>query len=221
MLIYEVTNRKNGKVYIGKWRGESAQRRWAQHVSEAKRGGDRYLCRAIRKYDSDVFAVEVIYRAKTDDELSKMETFFIILHQSHRPENGYNMTLGGDGTVGWKHSEETKQAMSDSRQGYEVSKETGRAISKAKKDKPLSFEHRQALSAAKKGKRLSEEHKQAIAASKPESTEETRQVYRNAWNGHTPEFKAWLVRKGAATRWGHVFVEPKPNVYSEVTPCKL
>jgi len=25
-----------------------------------------------------------------------METFFIILHQSHKPENGYNMSLGGD-----------------------------------------------------------------------------------------------------------------------------
>jgi hypothetical protein len=100
MLVYKITNRKNGKVYIGKWRKKSVTERWGRHVWGAKHGSEAFLHRAIRKYGSDAFAVEVVYRAKTDDELSKMETFFIILHQSHKPENGYNMTLGGEGTVG-------------------------------------------------------------------------------------------------------------------------
>jgi hypothetical protein len=63
---------------------------------------------------------EVIYRAKTADELSKMETFFIVLHQSHKVENGYNMTLGGEGTVGRIISERTRQLWSEQRKGRPV-----------------------------------------------------------------------------------------------------
>jgi len=120
MLIYKLTNRVNGGVYIGKYIGNEADARFQQHVREARRGGDRYLCRAIRKYGSDSFKVEVIYRAKTADELSKMETFFIILHQSHKSENGYNMTLGGEGTVGRVVSERTRQLWSNQRKGRPV-----------------------------------------------------------------------------------------------------
>lgn len=62
----------------------------------------------------------MIYRAKTADELSKMETFFIVLHQSHKVENGYNMTLGGEGTVGRIISERTRQLWSEQRKGRPV-----------------------------------------------------------------------------------------------------
>jgi group I intron endonuclease len=99
MLIYKITNRKNGKIYIGKWQGRSARDRWKQHIRAAKNGSTLYLSNAIRKYGADAFTVEVIRRAKTPEELSAMETFFIVLHQSHVPANGYNMTLGGDGAA--------------------------------------------------------------------------------------------------------------------------
>lgn len=65
---------------------------------------------------------------------------------------------------------------------------------------------------------LSEKHRRAIAASSTKSTEEAKQAMRAAWNSHTPEFKAWLVRKGAATRWGNPFSEPKPAPL-ETTIC--
>lgn len=39
--------------------------------------------------------IEILYAAKTVAELNAMETFFILLHQSHLPENGYNRNLGG------------------------------------------------------------------------------------------------------------------------------
>ncbi len=70
------------------------------HVRDAEKGEGFYLHRAIRKYGPEVFTVEVIYRAKTLAELFKMETFFIVLHQSHATKNGYNLTLGGEGVPG-------------------------------------------------------------------------------------------------------------------------
>jgi len=50
-----------------------------------------------------------------------METFFIILHQSHKPENGYNMTMGGEGSYGWTPSKETKALWSKQRRGRPAS----------------------------------------------------------------------------------------------------
>jgi len=98
MIVYKITNRVNGKVYIGKCMGSSrAEDRWSNHKSDAKNGSPYYFHRAIRKYGPKAFKVEILYTAKTPHELSQMETFFIILHQSHFRENGYNLTLGGDG----------------------------------------------------------------------------------------------------------------------------
>ena len=104
MLVYRLTNTINGKVYIGKWVRDTVDLRWQLHVSSAKHDSPYYIHRALRKYGSENFKVEVIHRAKTADELSKMETFFIVLHQSFKSENGYNMTMGGEGQVGRKNS---------------------------------------------------------------------------------------------------------------------
>jgi group I intron endonuclease len=109
MLIYRVTNTVNGKVYIGKWSHPTPDHRWRLHKSAAKSGSPYYFHRAIRKYGSDAFKVEVIDRAKTPEELSEMEKQYIASYQSNDPEKGYNMTLGGEGHNGWKASEAWKQ----------------------------------------------------------------------------------------------------------------
>jgi hypothetical protein len=95
MVIYRCTNINNGKVYIGKTILPLALR-WRQHVLKA-RNPKSHFHRAIRKHGSDVFSVEPIYLAQNLVELNRMETFFIILHQSHVADNGYNGSLGGDG----------------------------------------------------------------------------------------------------------------------------
>ncbi len=95
MLVYRLTNSVNGKVYIGiHGKTDDVENRWMAHIKKAKSGSP------------DVFVVDVLYRAQTDSELRKMETFFIILHQSHVRENGYNQTLGGQGL--WSPSEELR-----------------------------------------------------------------------------------------------------------------
>ncbi len=119
MLIYRVTNTVNGKVYIGKWSHPTSDLRWRLHKSAAKNGSPYYFHRAIRKYGPDAFKVEVIHRAQTLDELSKMETFFIILHQSHKPENGYNMTMGGEGRLGPMPEEWKKWKSGHSKQWWD------------------------------------------------------------------------------------------------------
>jgi group I intron endonuclease len=94
VLIYRFTNTVNGKVYIGQTVKSLAARKSLHDWAVRNRKGQA-IHAAIRKYGWDAFKVEILYRAKTIDELNAMETFFIILHQSHKPENGYNRSLGG------------------------------------------------------------------------------------------------------------------------------
>jgi len=105
MLIYRVTNTVNGKVYIGKWIHPTVDRRWRLHKSAAKSGSPYYFHRAIRKYGSDAFKVEVIDKTETSEELSEMEKRYIALYHSNDPSKGYNMTEGGEGTQGYTPTE--------------------------------------------------------------------------------------------------------------------
>lgn len=45
------------------------------------------------------------------------ETFYINLFRSDSSEFGYNLTSGGDGISGYKHTEETKRKLSESHSG--------------------------------------------------------------------------------------------------------
>jgi group I intron endonuclease len=106
--IYKSTNIITGECYIGfdsNW-----PRRKKYHKRFSKKQNNYKFYNAIRKYGWDNFEWEVIYQSKDDRHtLNTMENFFIIEYNSFN--NGYNSTLGGDGTIGYKHTEETKQKM--------------------------------------------------------------------------------------------------------------
>ncbi len=94
-LVYKLTNKINGKAYIGiTSRDESA--RWSEHKVRAKQGvRNSRLYDAIRKYGPDTFSREVIASASTEDELRKLERRYIQEFDTY--ENGYNSNLGGYG----------------------------------------------------------------------------------------------------------------------------
>jgi group I intron endonuclease len=154
MYIYRITNRVNGKVYIGKCERLSHTRRWQEHQRDALNQSPLHFHRAIRKYGAAAFTIEIIYQAKTRHELLKMETFFIILHQSHIRDNGYNMTIGGEGVFppAWlgkkrppfslEHRKKTSLTMT----GRKRSSQHCENIRQSKLGKPLSEAHRQAIS---------------------------------------------------------------------------
>ncbi len=115
MHIYRFTNRVNGKVYIGRSSQNGLRER--EHINAANRGSRHHahFYSALRKYGAENFLIEIIHCAKTEAEMLAMETFFIILHQSFKPENGYNRTLGGDG--GGSPSADTRRLLSVAAKG--------------------------------------------------------------------------------------------------------
>ena len=97
--IYKLQNKINGKIYIG-FTGKLVEERWAEHCKDAKSGSDFAIHRAIRKYGFENFVGEILYQSSYRKHcLTEMEPYFIREYKSYVTfENGYNMTIGGDGT---------------------------------------------------------------------------------------------------------------------------
>lgn len=94
--IYHITNKQNGKKYIGK--SVHIEHRLKDHFArlEKNKHHSKELQRAYNKYGKDNFIVDFHQvEVKDEDELSKMEIQEIEKYDSFH--NGYNETLGGDG----------------------------------------------------------------------------------------------------------------------------
>lgn len=95
-FIYLVTNKINGKIYVGKTK-YTITTRWSQHKCEAKRLiPNVYFVRALHKYGPENFSV--IELEQCDNILlNERERYYIALYHSNDKEIGYNSTNGGDG----------------------------------------------------------------------------------------------------------------------------
>lgn len=95
MVIYKITNKIDGKVYIGKTK-KSLQTRWKQHCYNAFDGKSwtkGKLQYAIQELGADAFTVEQIDIAASNDEANAKEMHWIKHYNSI--ENGYNTSPGG------------------------------------------------------------------------------------------------------------------------------
>jgi group I intron endonuclease len=121
MLIYKVTNKINGKMYIGQTI-KSLKIRKRNHLWCALNERDNYcFYNAIRKYGSESFDWEIMAEGICLQEtLNELEKHFICLYNTYH--DGYNSTLGGGTSIGFRHSEKTKKKMSIMRKGKLVGK---------------------------------------------------------------------------------------------------
>ena len=91
--IYKITNKINGKVYIGQHKVKSLFARDNYLGS----GGKRYQ-NAIKKYGKQNFSKEIITIAMTQSEADVLEKYYIKKYDSTNPEKGYNILVGGQGS---------------------------------------------------------------------------------------------------------------------------
>jgi group I intron endonuclease len=146
VVIYLVTNTVNGKIYVGKT-VETMDRRWTKHMTSAKRRSNYPFHRAIRKYGTSAFTLQVIATAETDEQLRELEIYWIRELRSNDPAIGYNMTKGGDGPAGWVMSEATKKKIRLKALGRPCPKSTRDAVSRRHKGVPISAEHKRKIAA--------------------------------------------------------------------------
>lgn len=164
--VYLITNKLNGKIYIGKHS--------TNNLNDRYMGSGKIIKRAITKYGIENFTKEYLAFCDTEEKLNWLEKFYIKKYKAR--EVGYNLSSGGDGVTGLygnknpmygvhrygkdapnfgkSHSIKTKQKMSESHKGlhWHLSEET-----KEKMRKPKSEETK-----LKMKKAMSEERKQKI-----------------------------------------------------------
>ena len=92
--IYKITNDINGKIQIGKTEF-SVEKRFKEHCHDRinRKYENRPLYQAMNKYGIEHFHIETI---EETDNPSEREKYWIEYYGSFK--NGYNATLGGDGT---------------------------------------------------------------------------------------------------------------------------
>lgn len=152
MILYKLTF-ANGKSYIG-ITSCSLERRLSLHRSHAKREKRGILQRAIRKYGPFGFTSEIIERSDDWKSLCNLEKTAIVLFNTLVP-NGYNLTMGGEGTSGFKmRSDQIKRSLQN------------RRCTKGRALRPVGWKHseeaRRKISEAGKGRIFSEERKSKI-----------------------------------------------------------
>ena len=106
--IYRLTNLITKKTYIGK--SVNFKQRMSAHKGSIKRP-NTYLSSSIKKHGWDNFKKEIIIDDVPEEDLSNLEISYIEVENTLAP-NGYNLTLGGEGNIGWKPSKETREKIS-------------------------------------------------------------------------------------------------------------
>lgn len=107
MYIYKITNLINNKIYIGlstKLVGESTD----------YYGSGKLIKEAIQKYGKENFIKEILEdNIDNIDTLKVREIYWIGALKSHVSLNNYNLTLGGDGSLGLSPDIEWRNKISE------------------------------------------------------------------------------------------------------------
>lgn len=107
--IYKITNKINGKFYIGQ--SNDIERRWKEHCSPNRyKTSNIPLEWAIHKYGKDNFSLEVLQECCLE-ELNTLETYWI--NKTQAIEKGYNCNLGGNCGLRGAHNPNAKLSESD------------------------------------------------------------------------------------------------------------
>jgi len=149
-IVYKITNKINGKIYIG-ITTKTLEKRRQQHIQWCKHKMRKYVIhKVINKYGVDNFLFETIDNFNGNEDACEKEVKYISSYNSFIP-HGYNMTLGGEGVLGHKHpqSEETKKKISLSMKGIIKSEEIKNHMKEAQKKRNEWFKFNHSIETRK------------------------------------------------------------------------
>lgn len=123
--IYCYIDKKyNNIVYVGKDSHIDEYRRHKQHYTSSNYN-DQPINRIIQNNSTRYTYQVLVWNVTDQDTLNALETQYI----THlKPK--FNFTNGGDGVMGYKHSKESKQKMSEAKIGKHLPQKTKHKMSK-------------------------------------------------------------------------------------------
>jgi group I intron endonuclease len=141
VFVYLVTNKINGKQYVGQTKNTPEQR-WAGHVYSARGDKSRRnypLYHAIRKYGPESFCVATLDVAQSQEELNQKEFDFIAAYNTTDKDFGYNRHEGGGAHLVSTATPASRLKAAASNRGQKRSAVTCQRISEANKRRFRAF----------------------------------------------------------------------------------
>lgn len=177
--IYLITNKINGKRYVGQTQQMDIERRWRAHRCMSPTSIGRYLLSAYRKHGMTNFKFQIICVCFNED-CDKYEEEYINKFNTLAP-NGYNILCRGNSVP--------------------ISNETRHLISKRVKES-MTDERRKAISIIHKGKKISEQQKRVLSSKAKErwqhmSEEEKNKLIQKRKNNPNYQNAYDALRKGS------------------------
>lgn len=162
----------NGKVYIGKTYRKMSERQHNKEWDGYK--GCPAVYNAIKKYGVENIVTNILFYGFMDEQkCSEREKQMIAHHRSNQIEYGYNLTYGGEGTCGYRFSEEARKKIGEARRGKKNhnygkrrSEETRSKISESLKGRIITDEMRLEISKSLRGRHISDETRKKISEAK-------------------------------------------------------
>ncbi len=110
--IYIICNNVNQKVYVGS--SQNIKTRISKHFNELRKNihKNRHLQGAWNKYGKENFELKIIENIQEKDKLIEREQFYINKYNAFNENFGYNICPNAYNSIGFKHTEESKQKMS-------------------------------------------------------------------------------------------------------------
>lgn len=102
-IIYMLTNKVNGKRYIGQ--------HGTNNINDGYMGSGIAIRKAIKEFGRCNFTKEILCFCKDRYEASAKEIEYIEEYGTYN--NGYNISKGGEGALGVKHTDEQRKANSE------------------------------------------------------------------------------------------------------------
>lgn len=112
-IIYKTTNILDGKFYIG-------QHEQLTSGADNYLGSGTYLKRSMKKYGKENFVREILEYC-TSANINDREIYWINITSACI--FGYNLTSGGEGTRGYRHTQNSREQMSESRKNVIITEE--------------------------------------------------------------------------------------------------
>ena len=108
--IYKITNKENGLIYIG-CTINSLEKRFGEHLSRCFTSEYKSkLYNSMKKYGQENFTIELIEECDLNI-IYETEKKYVEQYDSYN--NGLNSTMGGEGCLGYTHSPEIRQKISE------------------------------------------------------------------------------------------------------------
>ena len=155
--VYRWINKVNGKEYVGS--SVNLRRRLSTYFSHKYLSSNKFIIsKALLKYGYAGFRLEIIEYCLPQNVIQREQYYIDLL----KPE--YNILKVAGSMLGFKHSESTRERLSNLYTGRKISEQVREKMSESQKGRVHTLEAKAKMRISKIGLKLSEEHKTNLRA---------------------------------------------------------